>query len=87
MNIVNNSLKKQFLGLYFHSDYISMVRVEDGRIESVASRELVQPINMDLFRIEGELLGSQLQIVKDLYKRSGGGTNEVGVAINVGFTA
>ena len=85
MNIVNSSLKKQFLSLYFNSDYISMVRVEDGLIKSVASRELVQPINMDLFRIEGELLGSQLQTVKDLYKRSGGGANEVGVAINVGM--
>jgi len=76
---------KSFLGLALQLDHFSLVKMERGVIEGVASRELIQPFDLETFREEEGFSESQIEIVQDLYKRVGDRTKDVGVVLNSGM--
>lgn len=77
-----NSISTPFLGLSLQGDQFCLVRVEGDSIQAIATRELIQPFDMETFREGGKLLNSYVEIVRDLYQRVGGRGTDVGVALN-----
>jgi len=82
---VDSPVRKSFLGLSLHTDQFCLVEMGEDGVQSVAIRELIQPFDLETFRVGGELLNNQVEILKDLYRRIGTSTKEVGVALNSGM--
>lgn len=45
-------------------------------------REMVQPFNLETFRATGQFLDNQTDVLNDLYRRIGGRSKEIGIALH-----
>jgi Tfp pilus assembly PilM family ATPase len=79
---MSDIISKPFLGLSLQGDQFCLVRMEQGSIQAIATRELVQPFEMGAFQDDGKLLKNYIEIVRDLYGRSGGRGKDVGISLN-----
>lgn len=59
-----------------------MVRMEGGRIQGLASRELVQPFSLEALKVTREFSNKQSEILGELCRQVGGDVNQIGVALN-----
>ena len=82
MNLLSTN---SFIGLSFHPEFVCMVEMQDGVIQSVASRELVQPFDVESFYREGQFFENQTEILEDLYQKIGARGKELGVALDAGM--
>ena len=82
---MNDQITKPFLGLSLQGDQFCLVRMEEGSIQSIVTRELVQPFDMGVFQEGGKLLKNYIEIVSDLYGRSGGRGKDVGITLSSDF--
>ena len=82
---MNSFSTNSFIGLSFHPDFICMVEMQDGVIQSMAGRELVQTLDIETFYREGQFFENQAEILEDLYQKIGTSGKEVGVALDTGM--
>lgn len=82
---MNSFSTNSFIGLSFHPDFICMVEMQDGVIQSMAGRELVQTLDIETFYREGQFFENQTEILEDLYQKIGTLGKEVGVALDTGM--
>ena len=59
-----------------------MVRMEDGRVQGLASRELVQPFSLEALKVTREFSNKQTEILRELCQQVGGEVKNIGVALN-----
>jgi len=73
----NNS----YLNISLLSDRFSLIRSKGNVISALASRELIQPFNLEWFRENGAVQNGYSEILADLFARVGGEIKKVGVTI------
>ena len=82
---MNEPTTKPFLGLSFLPEHVCLVEIQDGVIQALATRELVQPFSMKTFHTEGQFLDNQTEILQELYAEMGAQGKEVGVVLDSGM--
>lgn len=82
---MNDIVSTPFLGLSLQGDQFCLVRMEQGRIQTIAARELVQPFRMEAFQEGEKPLKNYIEIVRDLHEKSGGRGSDVGITLNSDF--
>ena len=82
---MDNASKKPFLGLSFQPEQLCLVEIEDGLIQALAARELVQPFGIESFHTGGQFLDSQIEILQDLYQGMGAKGKDIGVVLDGGM--
>lgn len=73
---------KTVLGLSFHPDQVCLVALEEGCVQAIAARELIQPFNLETLQTGEVILESQIEVLQDLYQRIGKRGNHVGITLN-----
>jgi Tfp pilus assembly PilM family ATPase len=79
---VDISSTKSFLGLSLRKNQFCLIEVNDGYIQTIGSKELVQPLNFHAFESADNILDIQADILKELYLSFGIKTKEIGVVLS-----
>ncbi len=66
-------------------DQTILVSIQEDRIESIASRELVQPFVMETLAEGDEVLENQRTVIEDLLKRVKGSFHQIRISIHSGM--
>lgn len=82
---MDNSTTKPFLGLSFQPEQLCLVEIQDGLIQALAAREMVQPFGIESFHTGGQFLDSQIEILQDLYRGMGAKGKDIGVVLDSGM--
>ena len=82
---MNNSSTKPFLGLSFQPEQLCLVEIQDGLIQALATREMVQPFGIESFHTGGQFLDNQIEILQDLYRGMGAKGKDIGVVLDGGM--
>lgn len=70
------------LSFSLQPDRFNLVRLEGSSIAALASRELVQPFNLEWFQETGAAQKGFEDILKDLYRKGGGGIPAAGITLS-----
>lgn len=73
------------LCLAMNPDQTILIEIQNDRIESIASRELVQPFVMETLAEGNEVLENQKAVIDDLLKRIKGSIHQIRLSIHSGM--
>ena len=59
--------------------------MEEGQIQAIGARELIQPINVETFYKEGQFFENQDEAIRELYQKTGAKSKELGVVLEEGM--
>jgi Tfp pilus assembly PilM family ATPase len=82
---LNSPSTNAFVGLSFHPDQISLVEIQDGQVQAIGARELVQPFDVETYYAHGYFFENQQEIIRELYQKVGVGAQETGVVLDEGM--
>ena len=74
-----------FIGLSLHPERVCLVEMEEGQIQAIGARELIQPINVETFYKEGQFFENQDETIQELYQKTGAKSRELGVVLEEGM--
>jgi len=70
-----------FLGLSLHPERVCLVEMEEGQIQAIGARELIQPLNVETFYKDGQFFDNQNETIQELYQNAGANSRELGVVL------
>ena len=59
------------MGLSFHPDQICLVEIQEGQVQAIGTRELVQSFDVDTLYDRGYFFENQDEIVQELIQNTG----------------
>ena len=73
------------MGLSFHPDQICLVEIQEGQVQAIGTRELVQSFDVDTLYDRGYFFENQDEIVQELIQNTGVKARETGVVLDGGM--